>query len=133
MVPTSRDAAIVFGLAVACLVAGFLAISVVLGTAMFQDLPLVLACSAAVLSAGSALCFFAAARTPTVWLLWPILFGGPTFLFGLNAGFSPPDPSGLLLWRGFAFAFLLVPTLVAFWGSRAALRPNKSLERTREG
>src|SRR5689334_3915565 len=133
MVPTSRDTVVVFGLTAGCLLAGWLAISVVIGTAMFQPLSLVLAYSAVALSAGSALCFFAAARTPALWLLWPILFGGPTLLFGINAGFSPPDPRGLLLWRSIAVVFLLVPTLAAFWGSRVALRPNTSFERTREG
>ncbi len=105
---------VAFGLA--CLAAGCLAVPVVLSAAMFNPIAILFVCAAFLLVAGSSLSAYAAFRAPFVWFVWPLLFGGPMFFFGMSAGFSPPDPASLLLWRSLAIAFVLVPGLAAFLG-----------------
>ena len=112
--PSTRQTLEVFGFATACLLAGWFALVVFLAVAMFQPLALVVIGAAFLLFTGSTLCAFAAVRIPSLWILWPLLFGGPMAWFGMNAGFSPPDPGGLFLWRSVAVAFAVVPALAAF-------------------
>ena len=108
--------ALTLALSVACLLTGFLAASLVLSAYMFLPLLLVLLCAAILLAVGSTLCLLAARRLPFLWILWPFLFGGPMFIFGVGGESSPPDPAGTFLWRSLAAAYLIAPALAAFGG-----------------
>jgi hypothetical protein len=84
---------------------------------MFQPLAIVLAWVAVLIALGAALCFVVAFRDPQLWVLYPILFSGPTFIFAILGEASPPDSTGLTWWRGVAVAFALIPAVAAYCGS----------------
>jgi hypothetical protein len=89
---------------------------------MFQALPIMLAWTLLILAVGAALCGYVAFRLPLLWLLWPLLFGVDMFVFGMFAGFSPPNPGGVLLWRTLAAAFIVVPAFSSLYGRARKLR-----------
>ena len=83
---------------------------------MYQPFAVVLLCIAVTLIAGLALCTGAAYAFPMLWILWPLLFGGPMAIFGFGSGSAAPSLAGVLVWRILAVTFLLLPVIAAYLG-----------------
>lgn len=121
--PQYRRVFTAVALAAGCLTAGNFAASLLIGAGMFQSATAFAVWAAFLIAIGACLCGYIAFRRPRLWILWPLLFGAPMFVFGFAAGFDPPDPRGVLLWRALGIAFVAAPMGIAFYGSKKAVKP----------
>lgn len=55
---------------------------------------------------GFGLCAIIDYNYPRVWILWGILFGTPSLLLSIGAGFPGADPSSLIFWKSVGFVVL---------------------------
>jgi hypothetical protein len=66
---------------------------------------------------GCVLCGYIAHRTPSLWFLWPLLFGSPFLAIYLPSSVSS-SPGWTLFWRSLAVAFVVFPFISSAYGSR---------------
>jgi hypothetical protein len=113
IVTTLRHIILAAALSLACFAAGWVAVVLVMGAGWSLPNAIAIGLATVLLVWGSLLCGYAAFRVSAIWFIYPLLFGGPMFLFG-GTEFSPPDPVATLIWRSIGISFVLLPSILSF-------------------